>query len=70
MPTLYVYWAEDPWGQRYGFALEPNMQSRAIVLEQVDGQWKIDDSLAWICFGECEDVSGNLPATPVATPRD
>jgi hypothetical protein len=66
IPTRYGYWAEDPWGQRYGFALEPNMQSRAIVLEQVDGQWKIDDSLTWICFGVCE----NMPATPVATPRD
>jgi hypothetical protein len=70
IPTRYVYWAEDPWGQKYGFALEPNMQSRAIVLEQVDGQWKIDDSLTWICFGVCENLPGNMPATPVATPRN
>jgi hypothetical protein len=68
IPSRYVYWVQDPWGQKYGFALEPNMQSRAIVLEQVDGQWKIDDSLTWICFGECENPPTSMPATPIATP--
>lgn len=49
IPTRYVFWAEDPWGLKYGFASEMNLLSAAIVLEQVDGQWKIDEaSSIWI----------------------
>ncbi len=49
IPTRYVFWAEDPWGLKYGYASEMNLLSAAIVLEQVDGQWKIDEaSSIWL----------------------
>lgn len=70
IPTRYVYWAEDPWGQHYGFSAGPNMQTAAMVLEQIDGEWKIDEPLTWICFGECEESPGETLATPVATPQN
>lgn len=69
IPATYVYWADDPWVQEYGFSSEPNMSTAAVVLKEVDGEWRIDESAIWICIGECEDVSVGT-ATPIATPVD
>lgn len=68
IPTRYVYWAEDPWIQEYGFSSEPNVRTAAVILENVDGEWKIDESAIWICVGECDDVFTGT-ATPVAPPQ-
>lgn len=74
IPTHYIYWADDPWVQEHGFSPDPNMQVMAVILENVDGEWKIDESSISQCLGECDAVlaSGTpaLDATPVATPED
>jgi hypothetical protein len=73
LPTTYVYFADDPWVGAYGFSPEPNMKTAAVVMKQVDGEWKIDESAIWICIGECADVlagTGTPVASPDATPVD
>src|SRR5690606_32657092 len=56
IPARYVYWADDPWVQEYGFSPKPNMRIQTAILKNVDGEWKIDESSIWICIGDCEDV--------------
>jgi hypothetical protein len=68
IPTRYIYWQEDPWLQEYGLSTEPTLTTSPIVLENVDGEWKIDESFFLVCIGECDEASWGTMATPGATP--
>jgi hypothetical protein len=74
IPTRYIYWADDPWMQEHGFSPSPTVVTTAMILERVEGEWKIDESPISLCIGECDGWPGEgTPApgaTPVATPED
>lgn len=73
VPLRYVYWAEDPWFQAYGLSTQPNLIITSMVLENVGGEWLIDEAVHNVCIGACQGVFEGAGATPtmqpVATPE-
>jgi hypothetical protein len=68
VPIHYVYWADDPWLQAQGME-GSGRWTMGIVLQEVDGAWRIDEYASTICSGKCDWGVDSPGATPIATPR-